>query len=175
MLSPHKFALRALLVAVLTIISTSYIFAQSQNYTNEAVDYSFELPSPVWREVGRPDGARGYTEFVYGDRLDGYLRVRKETVDTGMTSRGCALRDQDQKLRFIPNFVSGKEEPFVGRFNGSVASYEFTQGGKPMTGRIYYLQADSRTIYTLHFTGSRDKLSRIRNQTDNIARSFNRK
>ena len=41
-----------------------------------------------------------------------------------------------------------------------------------MAGRVYYLQADNRTVYTLHFTGARDKLLRIRNQTDAISRSF---
>ena len=41
-----------------------------------------------------------------------------------------------------------------------------------MMGRVYYLQADSRTVYALRFTGLRDKLARIRNQTDVIARSF---
>ena len=44
--------------------------------------------------------------------------------------------------------------------------------GKPMMGRIYYLQADNRTVYALRFSGLRDKLMRIRNQTDLIARSF---
>jgi hypothetical protein len=51
-------------------------------------------------------------------------------------------------------------------------SYEFVKAGKPMLGRIYYLQADNRTIYTLRFSGLRDKLGRIRNQTDMMARSF---
>ena len=41
-----------------------------------------------------------------------------------------------------------------------------------MLGRVYYLQADNRTIYALRFSGLRDKLSRIRNQTDLIARTF---
>ena len=41
-----------------------------------------------------------------------------------------------------------------------------------MAGRTYYLQADNRTVYTLRFTGNRDKLARIRNQTDQIARSL---
>jgi hypothetical protein len=41
-----------------------------------------------------------------------------------------------------------------------------------MAGRTYYLQADSRTVYALRFTGMRDKLARIRNQTDQIARSL---
>ena len=32
--------------------------------------------------------------------------------------------------------------------------------------------ADNHTLYALRFTGMRDKLARIRNQTDLIARSF---
>jgi hypothetical protein len=51
-------------------------------------------------------------------------------------------------------------------------SYEFTERGKPMAGRTYYLQGDSSTVYVLRFTGMRDKLFRIRNQTDLIARSL---
>jgi hypothetical protein len=54
-------------------------------------------------------------------------------------------------------------------------SYEFVRTGKPMLGRTYYLQVDSRTIYALRFTGLRDKISRIRNQTDLIARTFKMK
>jgi len=41
-----------------------------------------------------------------------------------------------------------------------------------MAGRLYYLQADNRTIYVLRFTALREKLTLIRNQTDSIARSF---
>jgi hypothetical protein len=75
-------------------------------------------------------------------------------------------------LRFLPGFVEGKEEKFSGRLNGVTVSYEFVKTGKPMMGRIYYLQADNRTVYALRFTGLRDKLARIRNQTDLISRSF---
>lgn len=156
------------------------LFAQTANaqttvYTNSASDYSFELPSVTWRETGGGDALKQTVEFVYGDRLDGYLRVRKETVEAGTTPRELSFRDQDQTLRFRSAFVRGKEEPFSGRLTGVVSSYEYTAGGKPMTGRVYYLQADPRTIYTLHFTGLRDKLSRIRNQTDTIARTFQMK
>jgi hypothetical protein len=68
--------------------------------------------------------------------------------------------------------VEGKQEPFNGRLDGVTVSYEFIKNAKPMVGRVYYLQADNRTIYALRFSGLRDKLSRIRNQTDLIARSF---
>ena len=83
-----------------------------------------------------------------------------------------ARRDTDLKLRFLPGFVEGKQDPFNGRLDGVTVSYEFVRTGKPMLGRTYYLQADNRTIYALRFTGLRDKLSRIRNQTDLIARTF---
>ncbi len=41
-----------------------------------------------------------------------------------------------------------------------------------MAGRIYYLQADNRTVYALHFTARAERLQAIRNQTDAITRSF---
>jgi hypothetical protein len=93
-------------------------------------------------------------------------------VEAGTTASELARRDQDLKLRFLPGFVEGKQETFNGRLDGVTISYEFVRTGKPMLGRTYYLQADNRTIYALRFTGLRDKLSRIRNQTDLIARTF---
>jgi len=156
---------------VLGVLAASGAFAQ-QTYTHDKVEYSFDLPSANWRTILEPDAAHEHPEFVYGDRLDGYLTVRKEVVDAGMTASQLARRDQDLKLRFLPGFVEGKEETFNGRVDGVTISYEFTRTGKVMLGRTYYLQVDNRTIYALRFTGLRDKLSRIRNQTDLIARTF---
>lgn len=146
--------------------------AQTQIYDDAHADYTFELPSPTWRAIERDDSAHAHTEFVYGDRSDGYLRIRKEVVDDNMTAAQLSRRDHDLKLRFLAAYVEGKEEPFAGRLRGVTSSYEFTVSGKPMLGRIYYLQTDGRAIYVLHFTGLRDKLMRIRNQTDSMARSF---
>jgi hypothetical protein len=149
--------------------------AQSQTFTSENVDYTLELPSPTWRVVQEADSVHQHTEFIYGDRNDGHLKIRKEVVDEGTTAEDLARRDQEQKLRFMPGYVDGKQERFAGRLSGVTISYEFTSGGKAMAGRTYYLQADNRTIYALRFTGLRDKLARIRNQTDLIARSFQTK
>ncbi len=146
--------------------------AAQEIFTDNSVDYTLELPSENWRVIARPDSMHQHAEFVYGDRMDGYLQIRRESVEAGTTAEDLAERDRDQKLRFQPGFVAGKQEDFQGRLNGVTMSYEYTSGGKPMLGRIYYLQADSRTIYALRFTGQRDRLSRIRNQTDLIARSF---
>ncbi|MDQ1636749.1 MAG: hypothetical protein QOF62_88 [Pyrinomonadaceae bacterium] len=164
--------LTALLVLIVLAASAVAVLAQ-ETHINDQGEYSIELPSSQWRSISEPDTARERAEFVYGDRMDGFLQIRKEIVDAGTTPSDVARRDQDQKLRYIPGFVQGKqEEPFSGRLIGVTASYEFTKAGKPMMGRIYYLQADNRTIYALRFTGLRDKLARIRNQTDSIARSF---
>ena len=122
--------------------------------------------------IAEPDDVHRYAEWIYGDRLDGYLRVVKDALEPGLTLREFARRDQDQSVRFKPGYVDGKEESFPGKLTGVTISYEFTQSGKPMSGRTYYFQADSRTVYSLQFTGLRDKLVRIRNQTDLIARGF---
>jgi hypothetical protein len=143
-----------------------------ETFTDPHAPYTLEIPSPTWHAITRPDSAHEHTEFVYGDRSDGYLRIRKEVVDDGTTPAALSRRDHELKLRFLAGYVEGKEENFPGRLKGVTSSYEFTGGGKPMLGRIYYLQADSRTIYVLHFTGARDKLMRIRSQTDSMARSF---
>jgi len=141
-------------------------------FTNDNIEYVLELPSTQWRVISEPDAAHEHAEFVYGDRLEGHLQVRKEIVEAGTKPSDLARRDLDQKLRFFPGFVEGKEETFTGRLSGITISYEFVKTGKPMMGRVYYLQADNRTIYALRFTGLKDKLARIRNQTDLIARSF---
>ena len=143
-----------------------------QVYTSDRLEYTFELPSSTWRAISEPDATHAHIEFVYGDRMDGHLQIRKEVVEAATAPAALAQRDQDLKLRFLPGFVEGKQETFKGRLEGVMLSYEFVKAGKPMLGRIYYLQADNRTIYTLRFTGLRDKLAKIRNQTDLIVRTF---
>lgn len=145
---------------------------QEHSYSSPKVNYVVDFPSAVWRLIEEPDDIHQHAEFVYGDRNDGYLRIRKEVLEEGLTVKEFALRDQDQKVRFLPGYVDGKEEPFTGRLPGVTISYEYTQAGKPMAGRSYYLQGDSNSVFVLRFTGMRDKLLRIRNQTDLIARSL---
>ena len=163
--------MRRSLVIALVLIGLMVPAALAQQlYTHEKVEYTFEIPSATWKTIVEPDAAQ-HPEFVYGDRLDGFLTIRKEIIEAGTSPSELAERDQ-VKLRFLPGFVEGKEEAFDGRLDGVTVSYEFVRTGKPMLGRTYYLQVDPRTIYALRFTGLRDKLSRIRNQTDLIARTF---
>lgn len=162
-------ALSSLIFLIGLVLSTQ---AQNQVYTTENLEYSVELPSATWRAIAGRDEAHQQPEFLNGDRLNGYLRIRKETIDANTTMSDLARRDLEQKLRYLPGFVEGREEKFNGRLDGVTVSYEFTQTGKPMMGRIYFLQADNHTAYLLYFTGLRENLTRIRNQTDLIARTF---
>ena len=165
--------MKLLATCAVALFALAIAAAAQESYTSETDGYSVELPTQTWKPVPRTDGIHEHTEFVNGDRADGYLRVRKEVVDGGASLSDFARGQQDTKLRFLPGFVaSGKEEPFAGRLKGIVTGYEYTMAGKPMAGRVYYLQADARTVYVLHFQGARDKLQRIQNQTDAIARSF---
>lgn len=138
--------------------------------TKDFGDYSFDLPSETWRVISAKE--KPETELVYGDRSDGFLEIRKISLADNQTFTEAIDREQNQKLQFLPNFVNGKEESFKGNLAGKIANYEFTRSGKPMIGRAYFLQADAKTVYVLRFTGLRDKLKLIRNQTDSIARTF---
>src|SRR5689334_4910542 len=163
---------RILAFSLAALVLVIQVASAQQTYSSDKVEYTFDIPSATWHSILEPDATHQHPEFVYGDRLDGYLTIRKEIVDPGTTAAELARRDQDLKLRFLPGFVEGKQEAFNGRLDGVTMSYEFVRTGKPMLGRTYYLQADNRTIYALRFTGLKDKLSRIRNQTDLIARTF---
>ena len=164
-----------LLLTIALMLTGAALAARAQDgpYLAGNGTYTLELPSPAWKASPRSDGVHQHTEYTHnGDRGDGYLRVRKDVLDAGTSLSEAARREADHKLRYLPGFVGGKEERFAGHLSGIVYGYEYTSAGKPMAGRIYYLQAAGGTVYVLHFTGLRDKLQRIQNQTDAIARSF---
>lgn len=168
---PRMKRLSACLFALFALASAAA--AQDQPYTSETDDYTLELPTQVWKAQPRADGARHHTDYVNGERTDGFLRVRRGMLDGGTSLSEYARNEADTKLRFMPGYVvGGKETPFSGLVSGIVTTYEYTNAGKPMAGRVYYLKADERTVYVLHFQGARDRLQRIQNQTDAIARSF---
>jgi hypothetical protein len=169
---PKMRRLKIFLFSALMLVLIASVALAQQTFTNDKLEYAFELPSPTWHVIAEPDSIHQHLEFIYGDRNDGYLRIRKEIVDAGTSASDLARRDQDQKLRFMTGYVDGKEEKFSGKLAGVALTYEYTSGGKAMAGLNYYLQSDNRTIYTLRFTGQRDRLGIIRNQTDQIARSF---
>ena len=145
-------------------------FAQSE-FNNTDVDYSFSLPSDTWKMTVKPSTLSPNVEYEYGFKNDGHLEVRKIDVKSG-TLFSDVIRDEEQSLQFVPGYVAGKEENFNGALSGRVFNYEYVRSGRPMSGRFYFLKADPTTVYVLRFTGMKDKLRSIRNETDSIARTF---
>jgi len=145
--------------------------AQDETFSDPNVDYKFVLPDAKGKMTVKPSATSANVEYVYGDRRDGHLEIRKLTVakDAFLTD---IIRDDEQKRQFLPGYVAGKEENFVGKLKGSVFNFEFVRSGANMGGRYYFLRANETTVYVLRFTGQKDELRGIRNQTDSIARTF---
>lgn len=148
------------------------MFAQSKTFSDPNVEYTFDLPEPAWKMVVKPSVSSPNVEYVYVDRQDGHLEIRKVGTNSNELMSDVIQREQEQKLQFLPGFVAGKEENFAGNLKGKAFNYEYIRGGRNMSGRFYFLKADDNTVYVLRFTGERDKLRLIRNQTDSIARTF---
>lgn len=144
--------------------------AQGESFSNPDVEYSFDLPDTKWKMTVKPSATSPNVEYVYIERNDGHLEVRKLASPKNAILTDI-IRDEEQKLQFQPGYVAGKEESFAGFLKGTVFNFEFVRSGRPMSGRFYYLKAGD-TIYVLRFTGFRDKLRSIRNQTDSIGRTF---
>ena len=162
---------RCLILLILCAFGAVSAPAQT-TFSSVKVDYTFTLPSDLWKIVQEPDELQKQAEFIYGDRLDGYLKIRKESVESGTTAAALLMTEKDNKLSFLNGYIAVKEERFDGQLDGLTFSYEYTQSGKKMAGRIYALQADKLTFYLLRFTGLQNKFVTIRNQTDSIARTF---
>ncbi len=147
------------------------VFAQEDIFSHPDVAYSFSLPDAKWRITSRPSVTSPNVEYVYGDRRDGHLEVRKLTVAKNAILVDV-IEDEESKHQFLRGFVAGKEENFAGKLRGTVFNFEYVQDGRNMTGRHYFLRANETTVFVLRFTGQKDTLRTIRNQTDSIARTF---
>ncbi|MDQ3179021.1 MAG: hypothetical protein M3Q33_00725 [Acidobacteriota bacterium] len=161
----------SVIVALLLTVSA---FAQSETFSDANVEYTFDLPEAAWKLTVKPSMVSPNVEYVYNERSSGHLEIRKLSVKSG-TLLSETIRDEEQKLQFLTGYVAGKEEDFKGSLNGKVFNYEFVRSGRNMSGRFYFLKANDTNIYILRFTGQRDKMRSLRNQTDSIARTFDLK
>lgn len=147
-------------------------FGQADTFNDPNAAYTFAIPDAKWKMSAKPSATSPNVEFVYGDRTEGLLEVRKLTVPKDKLLSDLIHDDEEQKLQFRPGFVAGRDENFAGRLRGTVYNFEYVAAGKNMAGRFYFLKANDTTVYLLKFTGPKDALRAMRNQTDSIARTF---
>jgi len=160
----------ALLLSVLAI-SAGAVFAQGDVFSHPDVDYTFSLPDARWKMIGRPSATSPNVEYIFGDRRDGHLEVRRITVARDAVLSDV-VQDDEAKRQFLPGYVTGRDENFTGKLRGTIFNFEYVQAGKSMSGRYYFLRANDTTVYVLRFSGHKENLRTIRNQTDMIARTF---
>ena len=160
-----------LFAAFVGLLSAITSVAQGSAFSDPNAAYSFDIPGAKWKMAVKPTVASPGVEYVFGDRNDGHIEVRRLTVAKDAIL-GDIVRGEEQKLQFLPGYVAGKQEVFRGRLNGAIFNFEFVRAGRPMSGRYYFLIADPNTVYVLRFSGFTDKLKSIRNQTDSMARTF---
>ena len=168
--------MRRILITLLFLITLSLSgSAQTRTFTRDNLDYTLELPSPLWRAVSRVD-VHEHFEFINdGDYSQGYLRLRKKLVAPGTVPDVIFREDEKWELSKLPGYIvcsNGKGAEFNGHLGGRMFSYQYVNKGMNMDGRVYYLQIDNRTFYVLHFTVASDKLNGLQEQISFIARSF---
>ena len=164
-----KFLKNSLLLGFLLALAVS-VSAQTE-FSNPNVEYTFTLPNDMWKMTVKPSEYRRNVEYVYEFKRNGHLEIRKLKVEKN-TLYGEMIREEETSLQFLPGYVAGREANFRGALPGRVFNYEFVRSGRPMSGRYYFLKADDTTVYVLRFTGDKNNLRSIRNQTDSIARTF---
>jgi hypothetical protein len=167
-----NFMKKFIFTAIFMLVFAFCAFAQTTTFSDVNCDYTFELPDLTWKMVAKPTVTSPNVEYAYGDRFAGNLEVRKISAKADDLVSDLILRETDLKLQFWQGFVNGKELDFSGKLKGRVFNFEYVKNAKSMSGRFYYLRADDETVYVLRFTGLREKLLAIRNQTDSIARTF---
>ena len=160
---------------VLLITSSVVLAGQTRQFTRDSIEYVLELPSPAWQVVSRLD-VHDHLDFINGnDPRNGYLRLKKIFVNQPTTTSDLFNEQEKRELQRLPGYVVCSEcegVRFEGQLSGAVFSYEYVAAGRTMHGRIYYLQVNQRTFYSLRFTVARDKLQGVRDQMDGIAQSF---
>jgi len=166
-------------IVVIGLLALTPVMAMPQGddgaFEDPGGNYALKLPKD-WLAVVNKDGL-GHEELdviVYrGVRENGALKIRRLTVESGTKAMDAAKRDEDQSLRFQPGYVRGGIENFASGYNSAaLVSYDYTQAGRPKTGRAYYILVNETTVYSLRFSGNRNSLAPLRAQTDAIARSF---
>jgi hypothetical protein len=124
-----------------------------------------------WRAVSYSDAVgRQRTEFVYGDRSEGLLKITKENLNGSIENM---IRGEEENSRiYRTGFEGAVSEPFGGGVvNGVRFSFFTTDGARKIAHSHYYLR-EGNSVWVLRFTGKRGTLDAIRNITDQMARNF---
>ena len=72
-----KFKLSLLFSIGLVVIFAATAFAQTETFSDENVDYTFEIPEKEWKMTSKPSNLSPNVEYVYGNTTSGHLEDQK--------------------------------------------------------------------------------------------------
>jgi hypothetical protein len=163
--------LGVLLLAGITI----HVLAQSPlEFDDPDGLFHLTLP-PGWVPITTTDlaGKQQLELIVFRVRENGALKIRRVPVDKSVDTLEFAKKDENERLRFLLAYDPVSIQKFTANGPAALISYNFNNAaGQKMTGRTYYVRANETTVFILNFTGNRNTLGVIQNQTDLIARSL---
>jgi hypothetical protein len=165
---------RIILVAAVVLAATLSLSMPTR--AQEASGYEpLTLPSE-WREFREKNGDVEKVEYIFRDRADALLRIKRVTLGANETIETVAEREMNGSLRYFPDYLFGKKEAFGGgNHAGFFVEFDYTRAKKPYLGRNYYLKGANSTVWVLQFSGNRTILKQNRNVTDQMARGFKEK
>lgn len=167
----HRLATCLTLLLLLVVLAPA-VKGRSWSYTSEGIDFVLDFPSAEWRAVIESGIAHPRTYFVYDDQASVKLNIRRQLVESGLTPADLIEHQRRWDRVSLRGYVKTQTEAFEGRLGGGQYGYEYISEGKRVARLNYYLQANTRTIYRLEFTGSQEELSALSEQIDFIARRF---
>lgn len=164
-----------LISALISAASAPTAFAQ-EVFDDPEGKYTISLPAGWLAIVSQDSLGRNEVNIVYRNNENGSLKLRRvDNVDASTDIMDFAKEDENNTIRFRPAYNKLSMEKFLsaGGKSGVLLSYNYNNAaGQPFSGRIYYLKLNDSTIYVLTFTGRRNVIGTLRNQTDSIARSL---
>jgi hypothetical protein len=141
-------------------------------FQNNNVSYTFSIPSDTWKQTREPDEKTQFTEFIFGTRENGILRIRKEPGE-GISSLQMLLDTLiKNKLAFLPGYLAGEQNKFIGKMSGLSFLYTFLQNGKDMAGVVFVFGDDEKKFYAISFIVLIDKFNLALEQVKAIASTF---
>lgn len=170
-MTTQRLLLFAIASSFLLASSSGIGASQSQEYVDPEGKYKFTLVGD-WKAVNYSDAVgRQKTEFIYGDRSVGLLKITREKLN-GNTVSTRAREEEDNLKMYTVGFERASVEHFdVGQRDGVRFAFFSANGGRKQAAAFYYIQ-DGDAVWVLKFTGRRGTLDTIRNITDRMVRSF---
>ena len=74
---------------IVGLIAVASVLGQAESFSDPNVDYGFDVPDVKWKMTVKPSATSPNVEYVFGDRNDGHLEVRRLKVakDAVMSDR----------------------------------------------------------------------------------------